>query len=644
MNNELYPKAISDILGNTFFIPEYQRGYRWTKRQVVNMLDDIYEFYLDSRNKEPSVFYCLQPIVVKKKEEEWELIDGQQRLTTLHLILTYLKDLVAIFGKDKLHLKYATRENGSSFLENIDKNRRNENIDFFHICNAYEAIEEWFNEKDGALKPSILQTIISPDDIGKNVKVIWYEVREHVDPVDIFTRLNIGKIPLTNAELVKALFLRKENLSSRNTTILQLKIAQEWDIIEKKLHNDAFWYFISNANNYATRIEYVLELMANELYQYLQSCATSTTGSPNSNNPNRLTSAIADLIKNRDGIDYSITLEDDDPYRIFFIFNKIFELTGKNAARLWAEIKKYFMTFEEWYEDRYFFHIIGFLIKTGTTPTTIMDFANSSDTKEEFRLKLREAILTNSLKLKTENDVTHEDIAEHIDSLSYDTSENSRFKIRSVLLLFNVLSLIDDQTSNLRFQFDAYCQQAEHGGWDIEHIHSVASGKPGRIDDKKQWLDHVFRYLEGDSHQNSDNRYEELANSIKTILTSTPFDSNSEFDNIYDTIIRTFGDGEEESVDNSIANLTLLDSATNRSYKNAIFPIKREKIIELDKKATFVPSCTRNVFLKYYSKRPDKMFKWERTDREAYKSAMTTAISHFLMTGREGHNAEPKQR
>ena len=636
MNNELYPKAISDILGEKFFIPEYQRGYRWNKRQVVNMLDDIYEFYLESRNKDASVFYCLQPIVVKKRDDEWELIDGQQRLTTLHLILTFFKDLMTIFGKDKIYLRYATRTDSASFLEKIDQDRKDENIDFFHICEAYNAIEEWFDGKDGTLKSNLLQAITQPDEIGKNVKVIWYEVYEDVDSIDIFTRLNVGKIPLTNAELVKALFLRKENLTSRDTTLLQLKIAQEWDLIERKLHDDDFWYFISNTNEYSTRIEYVLKLMGDEFYAYLQNRTTLLQEASGEHQSSRFINAVDSLIEDKEDCDYFLTLENDDPYRIFFIFNKMFELTGKNAEQLWAEIKKYFMTFEEWYDDRYFFHIIGFLIKTNVSPKDIMYCANSSETKEMFKVKLKSLLLENSLKL--DSNIGKENIVDYINSISYDSTKQS--EIRNLLLLFNILSLIEDPASNLRFQFDAYSKQSESRGWDIEHIHSVASGKPERVDEKKKWLDNVFQYLTGGYdlivNEQYENRDGELIDSIKALLGTEPFDPDSEFDDLYNDIIRIFGDeSNEEQVDDSIANLTLLDAATNRSYKNAIFPIKRKRIIELDKKATFVPICTKNVFLKYYSRKPDKMFKWEQPDKNDYLDSMIKTISDFF-TDKDG--------
>ena len=81
MNNseiKLDIKLVGDIEGN-FYVPSYQRGYRWGKTEVKRLLDDIC-------STEGKRNYCLQPVVVRKNGDKYELIDGQQRLTTIYLI------------------------------------------------------------------------------------------------------------------------------------------------------------------------------------------------------------------------------------------------------------------------------------------------------------------------------------------------------------------------------------------------------------------------------------------------------------------------------------------------------------------------------------------------------------------------------
>lgn len=94
-------KSINDLLGNDFYVPSYQRGYRWTPIQVTELLTDIWDFHRKP-GKIPEEFYCLQPIVVKLNNGEWELIDGQQRLTTI-FNPTIPKDFLSEFKKGMLH-------------------------------------------------------------------------------------------------------------------------------------------------------------------------------------------------------------------------------------------------------------------------------------------------------------------------------------------------------------------------------------------------------------------------------------------------------------------------------------------------------------------------------------------------------------
>lgn len=75
----------------------------------------------------------------------------------------------------------------------------------------------------------------------------------------------MGKIPLTNAELIKALFLCAENFeqNSESIRLKQLEIANEWDRIEYALQNPEFWYFLNKEESERpTRIEFIFDLMS----------------------------------------------------------------------------------------------------------------------------------------------------------------------------------------------------------------------------------------------------------------------------------------------------------------------------------------------------------------------------------------------
>lgn len=169
-------KTIKELHEYTFYIPDYQRNYRWTKDEVQQLIDDIY-------NSKKG--YSLQPIVVKKnKDKEYELIDGQQRLTTLYCIikLASKKNKIYRILRDNKDIKIAKNIEKS----NIDKI---DDIDEWHIANACKNIKE---------------AKIENIDKFYAAKVIWYEIDENEDPSKVFERLNVGKIPLEKAEIIKA--------------------------------------------------------------------------------------------------------------------------------------------------------------------------------------------------------------------------------------------------------------------------------------------------------------------------------------------------------------------------------------------------------------------------------------------------------
>ena len=130
-----------------FRIPSYQRGYRWSKEEVARLLEDIYS---NGTNN-----YCLQPIVVRNKEDHFELIDGQQRLTTIFLLYKYLHN--ASFGfidEPRFSLQYETRDKSEAFLSTLPLEEREDNIDYWFMGSAYEVISDWFASRDKTIVKS----------------------------------------------------------------------------------------------------------------------------------------------------------------------------------------------------------------------------------------------------------------------------------------------------------------------------------------------------------------------------------------------------------------------------------------------------------------------------------------------------------
>lgn len=423
-------KSIGELERKNFFIPSYQRGYRWTEQQVEDLLNDIQEF-VDKEKQSENDWYCIQPLVVKKNNDKYEVIDGQQRLTTIFLILKFLQPN----ENEIYHLEYETRKNSAKFLKNINEEEKDKNIDYFHIDNAYETIKEWFDNKD-VNKETFKNGLLN------SVKFIWYEVAEGVDSITVFTRLNMGKIPLTNSELIKALFLINTNFDKNISVQKQLEIASQWDSIEYALQNDEFWYFLNKEGSNSTRIDFIF----NFIYE---------------NN-------LLDISKEDTG---------NDEYATFRYFYNNFQKEKVNEY--WGKIKSIFQTFEDWFEDRELYHKIGYLVTVNTQNQFIKDIYDlwKGKSKIEFRGALNEKI-KESIK------------GVDLNSLGYGDDN-----VRKVLLLHNVLTM-NKRGDNTRFSWHKYKTKK----WDIEHIHALATNVELK-EDKIQWLEDNF--IQTELHNNT---------------------------------------------------------------------------------------------------------------------------------------------
>ncbi|MFA6789930.1 MAG: DUF262 domain-containing protein [Arcobacteraceae bacterium] len=553
MSNTLELKTINELQQYSFYIPSYQRGYRWSPNEVEDLLNDISEFTprpVDESDEK--TWYCLQPIVVKMRlNGQFEVIDGQQRLTTIYLILHFISSRYR--DPEKLfELQYQTREGSSLFLKDLRKGQHDDsNVDFYHISNAYKKICEWFDTPNFNINDF-------ESKFKFNVKVIWYESSED-DAIAIFTRINIGKIPLTNAELIKALFLNSSNFDKKlNEKIKhkQFKISSEWDYIEQSLQNNRFWYFLNGDNVTTNRIEFIFDLMNNQK-------------------------------------------DSADNYSTFRFFNKKFVKKNQETIESnWQEIKKYFQRFQEWFEERDLYHKIGYLIATESL--TIAELYNKSNnlTKAEFRSLLDETI-KDSLKKVT------------LESLQYGDNQ-----VRNVLLLYNILTMLNNEKDNAYFPFDIY----KKGKWDIEHITSITDTIP-KEKHKKEWIDDAKVFIDDEKKEGKE---------LKKRADNCNCENDTEFETLFKDIVQHFNSHLKDEDINDISNLALLDSETNRSYKNAVFPLKRKTIIEREKNGTFVPICTKNVFLKYFSSYPPKISFWTQEDRENYYKDLEQVLNDYI--------------
>jgi len=561
----LEPRLVGDVEGQ-FFVRDYQRGYRWGHHEVRQLLDDI----KDAGGRD----YYLQPVVVKRlKDDRLELVDGQQRLTTLYLVLRYIKRHLPT-AQPGYTMTYETRPDSAAYLDSPTEAASLGNIDYFHIYRALECIEAWFSEQ----KNETLAAMDLFSALSKTVYVIWYEAPDtpEFDSRTLFTRLNVGRIALTDAELVKALLLSR--IERKQET------AAQWDNIERELHDPEVWAFATGtANGEPTRIRLLLD-------------------------------TIADM-------DADAPAGSERPlYHTFEALRPRIAESPQSAQGLWNEVVDLHSLVVGWYDDRDLFHKIGYLVAADKSSFLELVRLAQGCTKSELHAEL-DGLICDSLKLSSSG----------VESLTYQTAEK---KTRLALLLMNVETVRRRTQSSERYSFDAHAQRQ----WSLEHIHAQNSQGLSTVEQWTAWLGEHRRALDALGLPEA-----ELAAVKERIDKALPSISRETFEDFHRELTLLFtaeddaGDPDDpgardHSEVDAIANLALLDRADNSVLSNAVFEVKRRHIILLDRSGSYIPVCTRNVFLKYYTEAgAQQLHFWGPGDRQAYLKAMLEALDPYLL-------------
>lgn len=584
------PKKIKEInfSENIYFIPSYQRGYRWDSKQVEELLDDIYEVYVTKQES-----YCLQPIVVSKIEEnKYEIIDGQQRLTTIYILLTRFKRFI----DEKFQLDFEVRQNCVDFFKRLDGGSFDySNPDFAHISNAYKVIESWLNIKketkvDSNIEMNIFQTLL------EKVEVIWYDVEEsnREELVKVFTRLNSGKIGLTNAELIKALFLSKANFENQSKDVYthQLDISNKWNQIENALQNDDFWNFINKSENkLATRIDYIFQL----------------------------------IVRNKN-------LEIKEEFDVFRYYYPLYVKSRESKEygfieSNWNEIDLYFTILQDWYSNHEYYHLIGLLIWDGADQLALIRAYQESN-KTLFVKYLYEEIGNRFCNIKVED-------------LDYINSYN---QVERTLVFFNVMEVYRSKTN--RFPFKQL--KVREIKWSLEHIHPQ-NALDVKQSEYSQWLEDHKKVLKAiDSDGELIYRVENLIIELKE---TNAKNLKLQFEDLSREVLENldYKENNMESIskkskipfdkligEHHISNMALLDTKKNSSLGNSAFGVKRKSIIDFELNGFYIPNATKNSFLKYYSDYPKHLNYWTLEDRDEYlfkiQEQMNFVKNHNLET------------
>lgn len=679
----LSPKHFYELMNLKFIIPPYQRGYRWDKEQVEDLLNDFEEFIKSIANcdDKESIYYCLQPITVVPKEggsNEYYVIDGQQRLTTIYLLLQYLIQGSRMKNMNIFSLSMPSRKIQDEYI-NKNKFLTSEtifetNIDNFYIHKAYETIENWFDEKSirHFEEQDFLKILMSPP-LGNNankhndVRIIWYEIT-NATALQAFRRLNYGKIPLTSSELVKALLLQTDNYKNGNSIqqTTSSTRAVEWDNMEHTLQNPYLWSMLSKAddnNDSSSRMELILDFVADTLNREMHN---SDGKVPFMRKDEKLLKSSKD---SRDYFDYHVInkyLHDNNNH--------------ESIENVWSRICDTFNLITNWYDDRRWYHLIGLIriLQDKNRQRSRHDFVSYiyklSTNKDgqplnrpDFTAKLKE-VIGNSLRLNNTN----------LNSLKYYDNPKEIIKILESL---NVMTAMKDDTECCRFPFYLFDY---YNITSLEHIHPQNITKDMSYKEFVNW----FKNRTEDINNLSDNDWQNAINNqerqekeeteetkdiyilkqkvndaIKSIeaIVSDKTKFNDEvnqkvLDDASTTIDKLFGDlsGISEEELHSISNMALVDNPTNSALQNFFLNKKREilmqrhsrcikfsygKIIDNDDNktdGTYAMPATRKVFCKDYSREdPGDMRLWRREDRNNYMKAIEETYNYFVTNDKQ---------
>ena len=640
-NNIVDIKTIGSILNhkNYFYVPCYQRGYRWNRKQVEELLSDLYSFHKQYNPNSPKTmgnFYCLQPIIVREITDDevrdsvlddkagnaeyklWELVDGQQRLTTIYILLSYLININKAYcgNKDECvedypdahlyNIVYESRPSTCMALKALAQGQMIKpcDLDTTHISNAVRYIDEWFNGKgldinkrynggNGESKKDVrrglFNQIVNMSEKG-STKVIWYQLSNDADtdPVQEFTRINNGKIPLTDTELIKALFLQKRNFETGNNVLEQTKISLQWEQMENTLQRDDFWCFISNKGvDEEDRMGELLKLV---------------------------------FLKEHDIDENSI--EPGDIFRYYY--EKIDGMPTNNLQpvvnKLWTDITDTYNVLHDWYETPEIYNYVGYLVQCGMSLTTLYkQYEDKTNEDDESTISDLIAWLEEDIKavlpthcVEKQEDGKYRIITEYPD----------RPNLRKILLLLNV-DMLSRQLREIRdndeayhgdanvfkFPFDLYKIQ----NWDIEHIDSATTNALTDKEAQRNWVegninDYGIVVTDAIRKKMIDGEWADLVEIIQ------------------------HQEGEEQENKNVIGNLTLLDSSTNREYGNALFRKKRKYIIDKTMNGRYVLPCTQYVFMKFFDADDSSASKtrWTKEDKERYHDFILQQLQRFL--------------
>ncbi len=603
--------SIKDLNHKTFRIPAYQSGYRWTRRQIKDLVCDLQEFYDNNTAR----IYCLQPIVLEKKDDgngvvHYNVIDGQQRLTSLYLLsaayrwlkkrpLNTFTDYDLQYEGKETTLQKLLFEVGSCAPEDYEEKLIQweslyTDIDSQNVINVLKFLTA---EDAGWCPEDMLHDFHRClNENKKDICVIWHELEGTDDNTDkaieTFANINANKIPLTDAELIKAVLMQaygnlpleaEEQATTNSAAVAVLQestFANQWETIERGLNDESFWcFFVKKTGGYKTRIDLLFEIWL------------ATKG-------------------------IVLPVDDHALYRTLLT-----QLNSGDVKEIWGDIVTIYETLRDWYQGYYIYHIIGacsLLGKKETNAEFVCSLYHSYNalTKKQFRDTLK-----NCLKER------YEAVLEKTDGLRSLTYENHYNEVKSVLLLFNIALLLntyDKCKANTaeRFPFDYY----KSSSIEVEHINPRHPDTKATAHEIDAWKTDIRAVVEENN---------------KTTLIEPASPRSKIGADIWENAAEV----------HSIGNLTLVDKQLNIGFSNGSFRDKRNHVLsamfgetitiktgEKQYDSSLLLPGARWVFLRQWRTDIDSKLSldlmtrdfWSKAERDFYVNELEKSL-HFLL-------------
>jgi uncharacterized protein with ParB-like and HNH nuclease domain len=579
-----------------YYIAPYQRGYKWAARYDNDPVCILMKDLLNA-SENPLSDYYLQFITTKLSKADdvnvMEVIDGQQRLTTLTIllsVLTFKKNNNQIAISNNL-LSYEVRPKVTQFFADyIYKNiayilsvpwfefikafPENDEQDIYYLFNAANKISTLVDNN----LPDITAITTFEQYVLDQVKIILNNVERNISCEEIFSNLNGNKVDLTSSELIKGLFLTN---SAREDKGRESKRTTYKEILEMRAVMGRQWDEIAHWSNRSDIKAFYFPNSANVLDDLLMLMALKNGFSPSTDRT--------------------------DKNEVFNYFQTQTRKGAKTTTEYFSELKKLKLILNEWFNDNEIYNRLGFIffIKTRGERTTVkklLPFLEKN--KTEFKSHL--------------NAETNKILNLDINILEYGQDNN---EIHNILL---ALSIFSDAK---RFDFKAF---TTNNLWSLEHIFPQnPDDLPSEMGTKDIQL---IKSLGGDKLQDYDkirDRLKDLDESIDTAETYQSLKKKLQKNSCALTI-------DERNVLyrliqvyklNSIGNMALLTKSDNSSNKNGMFDKKRHNIAKRVSNGSFVPRHTYDVFSKLISnKMSPELNVWTDYDIEIHKEWINTKI------------------